>query len=178
MPADKPTGTTDRVRHRDRRGLVRHAKAVGIPTLDDHDLAAIIDHRTPRARGSPQAPVRALVQIPPPLRTQADHPGVATRRTAPSRVPSARARITQERLVKLDAQNPRSGRADNPHLDAICGQASTPAPRAHGIPPLPARTCPTPGTPLRAHTDDPGAETSSDPADISATDAPGSAQRR
>ena len=45
-PTTNDTGTAGRQdRRRNRRALLRHAKAVGIPTLDDHDLAAIIDHR-------------------------------------------------------------------------------------------------------------------------------------
>ena len=44
-PTTNDTGTAGKARRRDRRALLRHAKAVGIPTLDDHDLAAIIDHR-------------------------------------------------------------------------------------------------------------------------------------
>ena len=44
-PRYNATGTPGTIRREGRRALLRHAKAVGIPSLRDQDLAAIIDHR-------------------------------------------------------------------------------------------------------------------------------------
>lgn len=44
-PTTTDTGTADQDRRRDRRALLRRARAVGIATLDNDDLAAIIDQR-------------------------------------------------------------------------------------------------------------------------------------
>ena len=44
-PTTTDTGTAEQGRRRGRRALLRRARAVGIPTLDNEDLAAIIDHR-------------------------------------------------------------------------------------------------------------------------------------
>ncbi|MCY4636535.1 MAG: hypothetical protein OXG04_18860, partial [Acidobacteria bacterium] len=39
------TGTAAGGQRKKRRALLRRAKAVGIATLDNHELAAIVDHR-------------------------------------------------------------------------------------------------------------------------------------